>query len=98
MDFRILLFIRGTLNDESEITQRLRKLLIDCKGKLSKLKTNLISVDFFLEVNEHSISIALYMDSISMSEFCLHKLDILPKQDYNAKKWISEIEKDQLDY
>ena len=43
------------LNEESKITPRLRKLSIYCIGNLSKLKTNLIDVDFFLEVNEHSI-------------------------------------------
>ena len=32
------------LNEESKITPRLRKLSIDCIGKLSKLKTNLIGV------------------------------------------------------
>ena len=37
------------------ISPRLRKLSIYCIGKLSKLKTNLIGVLTFLEVNEHSI-------------------------------------------
>ena len=56
LNFRILLFMKEyILNEESKSTPRLRKLPIDCIGNLSKLKTNLIRVDFFLEVNEHSI-------------------------------------------
>ena len=39
LDFRILLFMKeDILNEESKITPRLRKLSIDCIGKLSKLK------------------------------------------------------------
>ena len=48
MDFRILLCMKeDILNDESKIRPRLRKLLIDGIGNLSKLKTNLKGVDFF---------------------------------------------------
>ena len=63
------------LNEESKITPILRKLSIDCIGNLSKLKTNLIGVDFFWKL----MNIALDLDSFSMSEFCLHQLDILHK-------------------
>ena len=56
LDFRILLFMKeDILNEESKITPILRKLSIDCIENWSKLKTNLIGVNFFLEVNEHSI-------------------------------------------
>ena len=61
------------LNEQSKITQRLRIISIDCIGKLSILKTNLIGVDWNL------MNIALYLDSFSMSEFCLHQIDILTK-------------------
>ena len=63
------------LNKESKVTPRLRKQSIDCIGKLSKLKTNLIDADFFWKL----MNIALDLDSFNMSEFCLHQLDILPK-------------------
>ena len=55
------------LNEESKITLRLRKLSIDCIGKLSKLKTNLIGVDIFCKL----MNISLDFDSFSMSEFYL---------------------------
>ena len=42
------------LNEESKINLRLSKLSIECIEKLSKLKTNLIDVDFFSKVNEHN--------------------------------------------
>ena len=45
------------LKEESKIISRLRKMSIDYIGKFSKLKTNLIGVDFFLEDNEHIISL-----------------------------------------
>ena len=61
------------LIEESKITPRLRTLSLDCIMKLSKLKTNLIGVDFFFG---KLMDIALDLDSFSMSEFCLHQLDI----------------------
>ena len=53
-----------TINEVGHIKCRienhLRIISIDCIGELSKIKTNLIGVDFFLEVNEHIIIFQLY--------------------------------------
>ena len=51
----------GILNEESKINQILRKLSIYCIEKMSKLKTNLIDVDFFWKL----MNIAMFIASIA---------------------------------